>query len=261
MTNELLTNRLQHKTALVTGASRGIGRGIARRLAADGAVVAVNYATDHGAAKQTVALIEEAGGRAFAVQAQLGTPGAVEQLLLGTQAGLVELTGSTRLDILVNNAAAAGFAGAGPDAVTEQYIDNCYTVNAKTPFFLIQKSLELIPDGGRVINISSGITRSAFPQQIAYAMSKGALEQITLHLAPVLAARGITINTVAPGITNNGDPVFDDPQAVAEMASWSAFDRVGEVSDIADVVAFVASDDSRWMTGSFVDATGGTLLG
>jgi 3-oxoacyl-[acyl-carrier protein] reductase len=161
----------------------------------------------------------------------------------------------------VNNAAATGFAGAEPHAVTEEIVDHCYNVNAKAPFFLIQKALELIPDGGRVINVSSGVTHSSFPPQIAYAMGKAALEQITRHMAPVLAPRRITINTVAPGVTDNGDPVFENPEALEQMSALSVFKRVGEVADVADIVAFVASDDARWMTGSFVDATGGTLLG
>ncbi|AWT42937.1 MULTISPECIES: SDR family NAD(P)-dependent oxidoreductase [Streptomyces] len=253
-------SRLKNKTALVTGASRGIGRGIALRLAQDGALVAVNYSANEAAAKETVALIEEAGGRAFTVQAELGKPGAVEQLLAGVEAGLVEHTGSRTLDILVNNAAATGFAGTGPHSVTEEILDNCYNINAKAPFLLIQKALDLIPDGGHIVNVSSGVTHSAFPIQIAYAMSKAALEQITLHMAPVLAPRNITINTVAPGITNNGDPVFEDPEAVKQMAALSVFNRVGEVSEVADIVAFVASDEARWITGAFVDATGGTLL-
>ncbi|AXE89714.1 SDR family oxidoreductase [Streptomyces sp. Go-475] len=253
-------SRLRNRTALVTGAGRGIGRGIARRLARDGALVAVNYAADATAARETVTLIEKAGGRAFAVQAELGGPGSVERLLAAVEQGLVERTGAATIDILVNNAAVTGFTGAMPDAVTEEMLDRCYTVNAKAPFLLIQKALRFIPDGGRVINISSGMTRSAVPEHIAYAMGKGALEQITRHLAPVLAARGITINTVAPGVTDNGDPVFRDAEALRRMAALSVFDRVGTVSDIADVVAFVACDDSRWITGAFLDATGGTLL-
>ncbi|MET8676809.1 SDR family oxidoreductase [Streptomyces sp. NPDC004647] len=252
---------LQGRTALVTGASRGIGRGIAQRLAEDGAVVAVNYATNESAAKETVALIEEAGGRAFAVRSQLGTPDSIQQLLSAVEAGLVEHTGGPTLDILVNNAAATGFAGTAPEAVTEEILDHCYTLNAKVPFLLTQQALRLIPDGGRVVNISSGVTHATFPPQIAYAMGKGALEQITLHLAPVLAQRNITINTVAAGITDTGDPVFSNPEAVKAMSAQSTFNRVGTVSEVAAIVAFVASGDARWMTGAFVDATGGTLLG
>lgn len=253
--------RLRNRTALVTGAGRGIGRGIAQRLAADGATVVINYATNEQAARETVALIEKNGGQAFAVGSRLGPSGSVEQLMNATESGLRELTGSAGLDILVNNAAATGFTAAGPEHVTEETLDHAFVLNAKIPFLLIQRALPLMPDGGRIINISSGVTHAAFPPQIAYAMGKGALEQITLHLAPVLAARAITINTVAPGMTDNGDPVFSDPRAVAQMAELSAFKRVGEVAEVADIVAFVASPDARWMTGAFVDATGGTLLG
>jgi bifunctional oxygenase/reductase len=144
---------------------------------------------------------------------------------------------------------------------TPELFDRIFAVNAKAPFFLIQRALTNMTDGGRIINISSGLTRFANPEEIAYAMSKGAVEMLALHFAKLLAPRGITVNSVAPGITRNSNPLFDVPEAVEAMAGLSAFHRVGEPEDIADVVAFLASDGARWVTGSFVDATGGTLLG
>ncbi|MFD8571764.1 SDR family oxidoreductase [Streptomyces sp. NPDC059639] len=253
------TGRLEGKTALVTGSSRGIGRATAVRLARDGALVAVHCSSRQDAAEETVATIEKEGGRAFAVRAELGVPGDVDELFGGLEDALTERTGSTRLDILVNNAGVMG--GVAPEQTTPDDFDRIIAVNAKAPFFLIQRALENLPNGGRIINISSGLTRCANPSEIAYAMSKGAVEQLALHFARLLGPRRITINSVAPGITRNGSPVFDMPQAVEEMAGLSAFHRVGEPEDIADVVAFLASDEARWVTGSFVDATGGTLLG
>lgn len=251
--------KLSGKTALVTGSSRGIGRATAIRLGREGALVAVHYATNEEAADETVATIEKEGGRAFPVRAELGTPGDVHELFVGLEQGLKDRTGDTTLDIVVNN---AGFSDSkDPETVTSEEFDRLYRVNAKAPFFIVQRALGLLPRGGRIINISSGLTRVANPQEIAYAMTKAAVEQISLHFAKYLAPRGITVNSVAPGITNNGSAVFDIPEAVEQMAQFSAFKRVGEAGDVADVVAFLATDEARWITGAFIDASGGTLLG
>ncbi|MBT2386311.1 SDR family oxidoreductase [Streptomyces sp. ISL-11] len=251
--------RLNGKTALVTGSSRGMGRATALRLAAEGALVAVHYTTGADAAAQTVATIENDGGRAFAIQAELGVPGDAHALFVALEKGLKERTGTTDLHILVNNAGVMGGVAA-KDTTPEQF-DRLVAVNAKAPFFLIQRALKNIPDGGRIINISSGLTRVANPEEIAYAMTKGAVEQLALHFAKLLGPRNITINSVAPGITRNNNPAFGIPEAVEQMAALSAFNRVGEPADVADVVAFLASEDARWITGAFLDATGGTLLG
>lgn len=253
-------NRFTGKTALVTGSSRGIGRAIALRLAREGALVVVHSSSGGRAADDVVATIEKDGGRAFAVRAELGVPGDVHELFLGLEQGLKERTGTVDLDILVNNAGIMG-GGVAADATTPEQFDRLFAVNAKAPFFAIQRALKNLTDGGRVINITSGLTHFANPEEIAYAMTKGAVEQLALHFAKYLAPRGITINSVAPGITRNDNPVFDIPEAVEQMGQLSAFGRVGEPRDVADVVAFLASDDARWVTGAFLDATGGTLLG
>lgn len=253
--------RLSHKTALVTGSSRGIGRAVARRLAEEGALVAVHYASDEDAARETVESIERDGGRAFPVRAELGVPGDVHELFLGVEQGLKERTGEAALDIVVNNAGVTTPAGVLPEDVTPEELDRLFAVNAKAPFFVVQRALPLLREGGRIINISSGLTRFASPDQVAYAMTKGAIEQLSLHFARHLAPRGITVNSVAPGITNNGGPLFDIPEAVEQMAQLSAFKRVGEAVDVADVVTFLASSEARWITGAFIDASGGTLLG
>lgn len=251
---------LAGKTALVTGSSRGIGRATAERLAREGALVAVHYTSNQPAADDAVDTITASGGRAFAVQAELGVSGDVDKLFTDLEAGLKEYSDAgPRLDILVNNAGIMG--GTSPEETSPEQFDRLYAVNAKAPFFIIQRALPVMPDGGRIINISSGLTHFAQPSELAYAMSKGAVEMLALHLARHLGPRGITVNSVAPGITRNDNPVFDMPEAVTEMAKLSAFGRVGEPADVGDVVAFLASEDARWITGAFIDASGGTLLG
>ena len=252
--------KLDNRTALVTGSSRGIGRATAERLAREGALVAVHYATGADAANEVVRGIEAEGGRAFAVRSRFGEPGDVDRLFDGLERGLKEHTGSTGLDILVNNAGIKSVQA--PEEVTSEVFDEVFAVNAKAQFFVLQRALGLLSDGGRIINISSGITRFGNPQEVVYGMSKGAVEQLTFHLARHLGPRGITINSVVPGVTDNGStPILADPDVAAHIANMSALKRIGQTGDIADVVAFLATDDARWVTGAVIDASGGSLLG
>ncbi|MDI3403186.1 SDR family oxidoreductase [Streptomyces cavernicola] len=242
------------KTALVTGGSRGIGRAIALRLAADGARVGVHYAANETAAKETVTAIEAAGGSAFHFGTELGVPGDADALWEAFDEH------ADGLDILVNN---AGVAGPGTiHDVSEAAYDKIFAVNAKAPFFVIQKGLDRLRDGGRIVNVSSGVTKVAFPGMTAYAASKGAVEVLTLTLAQTLGERGITVNAVSPGtIETDIHPWMADPDAKAHAAAFSVFNRVGQPDDVADVVAFLASPDARWITGQNIDASGGSGLG
>ncbi|WP_217239435.1 SDR family oxidoreductase [Streptomyces sp. AC555_RSS877] len=243
------------RTALVTGASRGIGRGIAERLGRDGARVAVHYGRNEAAAKDTVAAIEEAGGSAFAVGVELGRPGDAEALWEEFDRH------ADGLDILVNN---AGIGTSRPfEEIDEKEYDRVFAVNVKAPHFITQQGASRLRDGGRVVNISSGLARNAaMPDKMAYAMSKAALDVFTRDLSKVLGPRGITVNTVAPGIVDtdvNADWLRADDAAWAGAAAMSALGRVGTPGDVADVVAFLASEAGGWVTGSWVDATGGSL--
>lgn len=250
---------LTGKTALVTGASRGIGRAIAERLGRDGALVAVHYSSNAEAAEKTIASIAEAGGRAFPVRAEFGMPGDVDALFDGLRTGLREHGAPTTVDILVNNAGIMG--GVTPEEIGPDQFDRLMAVNAKAPLFIVQRGLAMLQDGGRIINISSALTRMALPNEVAYAMTKAAVEMIGLHFARHLGPRRITVNTVAPGVTDNGSEMLRIPDIRAAMAATTAFGRIGEPADIGDVVAFLASDDARWITGAVIDASGGTLLG
>ncbi|WP_406230621.1 SDR family NAD(P)-dependent oxidoreductase [Nocardia sp. NBC_01009] len=250
-------SNLHGKIALVTGSSRGIGRAVAMRLASDGANVIVHYGSNEQAAAQTVADIEAAGGKAFAVRAALGTPDGVDTLFAGLAAGPF----GERLDILVNNAGGGGMGGSIVQVEPEDF-DRLFAVNVAAPFFILQHALPLLNDGGRIVNISSCAPRLAAPSQVAYAMSKGAIDVLGRTLAVELGPRGITVNTVAPGATETDSTaaMFAIPEASAMMASMTALGRSGRPADIADVVAFLASDDARWITANIIDASGGMFL-
>jgi 3-oxoacyl-[acyl-carrier protein] reductase len=250
---------LRGKTALVTGSSRGIGRTTALRLARGGALVAVHSGTDTEGVAATVRAIDEAGGRAFPVLAELGVPGDVDTVFAGLRAGLAEHAGRVEIDILVNNAAELGTVA--PEDLTAEHFDRLMAVNAKAPLFLVLRALPMMPSGGRIINVSTGLTRFANPPELAHAMSKAALEMITLHFARYLGARDITVNTVAPGVVDTGDLIRADPGLRAALSGLSAFGRLGEPEDISEVVAFLAGPEGRWVTGAWIDATGGTMLG
>jgi 3-oxoacyl-[acyl-carrier protein] reductase len=248
---------LTGRTALVTGASRGIGRAIAERLAADGALVAVHYGSNETAARETVAAIEKAGGQAFAVRADLSETAELDVLFAGLQDGLA----GRPLDVLVNNAAVTSYTATIEGATLDDF-DRLFAVNVRAPLFLIQRALPLMPDGGRIVNVSSGVTWFARPE-VVYAMTKGALNVLTRSLAQTQGPRGITVNTVSPGITETEMNAWltESPEDARRVAAMTALGRHGQPADIADAVAFFASDDGRWVTGQTLEVNGGLLLG
>ncbi len=255
-----MSKSLEGKIALVTGGSRGIGRAIALRLGRDGALVAVHYGRDQRGASSTVKEIESAGGSAFAIGTILGTLSSVQKLFELVDAELSRRTGGNKFDILVNN------AGIAPDSsvedASEEVFDEVFAVNVKVPFFIAQKALPRLRDGGRIINVSSAVARIAFPNLTAYAMTKGALNILTLNLAKQLGPRGITVNSLAPGITETD--ITAELLSTADTRKWAAsfstLGRIGRPDDIADAAAFLASNDARWVTGQYVDASGGSQL-
>ncbi|WP_229914364.1 SDR family oxidoreductase [Streptomyces capitiformicae] len=247
---------LAGRTALVTGASRGIGRSIAQRLAAEGALVAVHYGTNDDAARKTVAAIHRSGGRAFPLRAELGVDGDVDTLFAALETELQDRP----LDILVNNAAVIDY-GASIHAATPKSYERVFAINVRAPLFITQRALRLMPDGGRIINISSGVTWFATPE-IVYAMTKGALNVFGRSLAHTVGTRGITVNTVSPGITETDmNDWLRSAEATRHVATMTALARPGRPADIGDVVAFLASDDARWITGQTIEVNGGLLLG
>jgi 3-oxoacyl-[acyl-carrier protein] reductase len=239
---------LDGRVALVTGGSRGIGRATAERLAADGAAVAVNYARHEAAARDTVEAIEAGGGSAVAVRADVSKVPEIERLFDEVEARLGPI------DIAVANAAT--FILKPVAELTEQEFDQVFDLNTKGVFFVLQQAARRVRDRGRIIATSTGGTRMLFRDNTVYLGSKGAVEQFVRGLAQELGDREITVNAVLPGFTDTG-MLPERDRAIAE--GRSPFDRMGQPSDVGDVVAFLAGPDARWVTGQLVGAGGGVF--
>jgi 3-oxoacyl-[acyl-carrier protein] reductase len=252
---------LQNKTALVTGASRGIGRATAAALAAAGAHVLVHYGRSAREAESLVSEIQAKSGRAEAISADLGTPNGAA--LLAKQ---VRSIVGDQLDVLVLN---AGISKSAPIAeYTVEDFDNLFATNVRSPFFLVQQLLPILQDGSNVIVISSAAVRMVVgkpalenPSILAYASTKGAIETLVKHWAAILGPAGIRVNAVAPGVIDTDMSNFAKTEAGREVTlGMQALKRIGKPEDIADVVAFVASDGARWITGASIPVDGGSKL-
>lgn len=240
---------LSGKVAIVTGASSGIGRAIAERLAQDGVLVVVNYRQSEGKAQAVVAGIQAKGGKAVAVQADMSVVADARRLIVETAAQF------GRLDILVNN---AGKFVPKPFAdTTEADVDALMNLHAKGPYFAMQEAAKVLKEHGRIVNISSAGTKLHYYGATAYLGSRGALEQFTQGIAQELALSGITVNTVAPGFTDTG--ILTETYKTMGIEA-SPFKRLGTPDDIAEVVAFLVSEQARWVTGQTIQAGGGIVM-
>ncbi len=245
--------KLTGKVAVVTGASKGIGAGIAKALGREGASVVVNYSSSKEGADKVVAAIEAAGGKAVAVGGSVADAAGIKALFSAT----AEAFG--KVDVLVNNAGLYAFAGIAD--ITAEEIDSIFGVNVKGLLLTTQAALKLFPaEGGSIINIGSVVSDVTPPNSTIYTGTKGAVDVITKVLAKELGPKKIRVNSVNPGFTNTEGTVtagFSGTDVEKAYVAQTPLGRAGQPDDIADVVAFLASDDARWITGSLVQAGGG----
>jgi 3-oxoacyl-[acyl-carrier protein] reductase len=243
-----MSKQLSGKVAIVTGSSRGIGRAIAERLAADGAAVVVNYVRGEQAAQEVVNGIRGRGGQAVAIRADVAKPAEVRRLFAEAR------TAFGVLDIVIANAGVAVIKSIAES--TEEEFDHVFDANAKGVFFTLQEAARQVRDGGRIVVVSTGGTRMLMSGTALYLGSKGAVEQFVRVLSRELGPRNITVNALSPGFTDT-DLLPERDRKIA--AGLSPFGRIGEPAEVASVAAFLASDDGRWVTGQNVGAGGGVF--
>ena len=252
-----MAGKLEGKIALVTGGSRGIGRGIALRLAQEGcALVAFTYHSDTAAAEESAGQIEAAGATAVPIRARLERADEAATLFRTLDGELVARTGDTGLDILVNN---VGSAGSGTLATTTpQMFDEIIAVNTRAPFFLLQQASSRLRHGGRVINISSAFSTRPTPGAPVYSMAKAAVNALTTIAAAEFGERGITVNTVSPGwtATDANAAARRNEKLIAGVVNDTVSGRIAEPADVAGVVAMLTSPEGAWLTGQYVEANG-----
>ncbi|MBW3129631.1 SDR family oxidoreductase [Hymenobacter profundi] len=246
------------KIALVTGGSRGLGKNIALSLAHKGIDVLLTYHSQQAAAAAVVAEIEALGRKAVALQLNTADVSSFDIFFAELPKTLQAAFGTTRFDFLINN---AGTSMQAPFAdTTEAQFDEMLNIHLKGVFFLTQKALLLLQDGGRIINMSSATTRISYPGASAYAIMKGAVDVFTRYLAVELGARGIAVNVVAPGAIFGGGAMTDTPEIRAYVTQMTALGRPGLPDDVGGVVAFLCTEDAKWLNGQRLELTGGVSL-
>lgn len=260
MTDQVLENKTG-KIAIVTGGSRGLGRNIALNLAKTGVDLIITYHSNRAEADAVTAAIADLGRKAVAVRLDTGDSGSFAGFATQVQEALAKEWNRTTFDHLVNNAGIHRVGTIG--AITGADLDLLYNIHVKGVLLLTQQLLPMLADGGRIINISSGLARFTIPGNGAYAAMKGAVEVLTRYMAKELAVRGITVNTVAPGAieTDFGNgAVRDNPDYNRAVAAVTALGRAGLPDDIGPMVAALLSDANRWVTGQRIEVSGGMNL-
>ena len=249
-----------NKIAIVTGGSRGLGRSTVLSLAKRGVDSIFTYHSNQSEAEKVAGLIAEVGRKSIALQLDTGNIRIFDAFVQRVRASLAELN-VDRFDYLVNNAGTALHKAF--DQTTEEELDQIYDIHFKGVFFLTQKLLPLLRDGGRIVNISSGLARFAIPGSCAYGSMKGAIEVFTRYLAKELGPRGIAVNVVAPGAIAtdfSGGMVRDNPELNKRVAEMTALGRVGQPDDIGPMIASLLSDENRWINGQRIEVSGGMAL-